>query len=125
MSNLQSLKGQINQCVASYNKSFMRQYKDNPDFGCCGSAVVLIGFGRKKKLKQLFDEAGMLGSEWEYCGKKMYVLEYNRNGGVAVPTQYIGYYAHRAELVVDVLKNWFISSALDNPPEVYAHSWVD
>lgn len=109
--------------VAEYNKVFMENHAE-PDFGECGSAVVLVGFGRKRKIKKQFEEAGLLGSSWEYCGKKMFVLEYDGNAGVSVPTQYAGYYRSRAGNVASTLKNFLEVEGVEGV-DVYVHSWVD
>ncbi len=46
------------------------------DCGSCGGSVVLIAFGRKRKIKQLFMDAGLISvdGDWHVYGKKHYII---------------------------------------------------
>lgn len=121
--NLVTLSERINRAVVQYNESFLAKHAE-PDFGECGNAVVLIGFGRKRKLKNAFEEALLVGSSWQYCGKKMFIFEYDGNAGIPVPTQYAGYYRERAYIVANVLEEWLDVMGYVGV-DVTVHSWID
>lgn len=114
---LNQMNQQINSELKLYDQKFRVEHKDMLDFGTCGSAVVLISFGRKRKIKEQFQEFGVTSEHtWPYYGKQCSVVKLPRQG---VGTQYIGYYEDRAKIVRDTIKQYF--PELD----VFVHSWVD
>ena len=121
--NISELKNRVANAVADYNKEFMATH-DEPDFGECGSAVVLISFGRKRKIKEAFLDEVLLGIDWSSASKKTFVFEYDGNAGVPVPTQYAGYYRQRAYLVSRILKEWLAENGQEGI-DVHVHSWID
>lgn len=114
---MEQIQKQIESELEAYDTKFREKHKDMLDFGMCGSAVVLIAFGRKRKVKQQFEDHNMIsGHVWPFYGK--------RCSSVNIPfptvgTQYVGYYEDRAKIVCEIIKQHF--PELD----VFVHSWVD
>lgn len=114
---LTQMKKQIESELEEYDQKFREDHKDMLDFGMCGSAVVLIPFGRKRKLKQIFEDHNIISNlDWIYYGRKCSVFNIPIQG---VGTQYVGYYEDRAKIVCEIIKQHF--------PELdaFVHSWVD
>ena len=110
----------VSNAVLEYEQDFARRNAGHLDFGTCGFAVVLLGFGRKRKIKQEFLEAGFISENrtWESRGQKEYVVELPRQ---TVNTQYMGFYEARAEAAVKVLREELEGTGV----EVNIHRWVD
>lgn len=116
--NLTMFKNEMNAAANIFDDQFKAEHNDCLDFGACGHAVVLVSFGRKRKIKQEFEDAGLLGMTWTSGGKKEYVVEIPRG---TVPTQNYGYYAGRAEMIAKLLRGYVEPEGVG----VRAHSWID
>lgn len=106
-----------NNAAAKFDENWIAK-NGRDDFGTCGSAVVLIGFGRLRKLKDEALASGVIkeNNTWERHGKKYYVAEYPR---VGVPTQNIDYFEGKAEAVRDALRESLPGA------DIFVHSWMD
>lgn len=89
------------------------------DFGTCGSAVVLIYTGRKKKVKDELIQSGIIdpNNTWDHYGNKHFVANFEKS---FVGGQNIDYYESQARAVVSAL-----SSIIPEGVDVDYHSWVD
>lgn len=118
--DLANLDSKICNAVLAHDDAFREKHADCLDFGHCGSAIVLLSFGRKRKIKEEFINAGIISENrtWDSYGRKEYVVELPRQ---TVPTQYMGYYEGRAEAAVKVLREELEGTGI----EVNIHRWVD
>lgn len=117
--DLANLDAKICNAVLAHDDAFREKHADCLDFGHCGSAVVLLSFGRKRKLKEQFIEAGIISENRTWCRTpKQYVVELPRQ---TVPTQYMGFYEGRAEAAKNVLREELEDLGI----EVNIHRWVD
>lgn len=121
--NFSELKNSVANAVANYNKEFMANH-DEPDFGMCGRAIVLLSFGRKRKIKNAFEDEVLLGMDWSSASKKSFVFEYDGNAGVVVPTQNIDYFEYRAKLVANIIREWLAENEVEGV-DVSVHTWID
>lgn len=115
--NFEAMKEDLYQAMKEYDAQFRRDHADCLDFGTCGFATVRIEFGRKRKIKEAFKEAGILGMEWS-DSPKSYTIEIPRS---TVPTQAIEYYENRAKAAADVINKHLEGEGV----EAYTYSWVD
>lgn len=118
--NFLNLHKNVVEAVAAHDKAFYEKHKEQLDFGCCGSAVVLLSFGRKRKIKEDFIKYGMISENntWSSYGRKEYVFNIPRS---TMPTQFMGFYEGRAEAAVKVLREELEGTGID----VNIHRWVD
>ena len=116
--NYVKLNTELSEAVAGFDAAFIEKHKDMLDFGDCGMALVMVFFGRKRKIKNEFMNAGLTSENRDMTvyGKKGYVIEVPRG---RVPTQYRGYYEDRARLVQKVLESYI------DDVEFHTHSWAD
>lgn len=120
---MENALAKANAAVAKFDQDYVneRNAKNEPiDFGTCGMAIVLLEFGRKRKLKTAAIEAGLISEKriWDVGSRKAYVALVNRG---KVPTQNIDYYVKSARVAVDVLREELEPLGVD----VSIHSWVD
>lgn len=112
----------VRDAVVAYNNDYNAKYYDENlgrlSADTCGNAVTLIKFGRKRKLKALFQEAGVLGFDWSDKG-----ISVDTNDLPRIPTQNLSYYEGRARVVRNAILGLFV--AFDIDLEVFNHSWVD
>lgn len=120
MENIYEIQNAVVKAVAAKDAEFVEKHKDQLDFGHCGYAVVLLSFGRKRKLKEDFIKAGLISENrtWGSYGRKEYVYELPAH---SVPTQYMGFFEDRAAAAVEVLRTALEGTGVD----VNIHRWVD
>jgi len=118
--NFAEIAQNVNAAVLAYEADFAYRNVGCLDFGHCGSAVILMSFGRKRKLKQSFIDAGFINEKntWGSNGKQQYVYRLNTP---TVGTQFMGFYVQRVEAAVAVLQE----ELGDTGVEIDIHSWVD
>ena len=118
--NYVEISRKVSEAVYAHDEAFYQKHKDCLDFGHCGSAVVLLSFGRKRKIKNDFIEADLISENrtWSSYGHKEYVFSLPSS---IIPTQYMEFYVNRAKAAVDVLREELDGSGV----EVNLHSWVD
>jgi hypothetical protein len=113
------VEAKMSNAVLDHDEAFREKYKDELDFGECGSAVVLLSFGRKRKIKEAFLNSEILdGTVWDSYGRKEYVVKLPK---ATVPTQYMGFFEGRAKAALDVLREELEGTGI----EVNIHRWVD
>lgn len=117
--DLTTIATKMYNAVTAYDDKFREEHAGNLDFGHCGSAIVLLGFGRKRKIKEEFINAFLISEKrtWMSRGPKEYVMKLPTP---TVPTQYMGYYEGRAEAAVKVLREELEGTGID----VNIHRWV-
>lgn len=109
-----NLRKELNAAAKSATESWVA-VNGKEDFGTCGYATVLVSFGRKRKLKELFEAEGVLGMGWSSTSKKSYSIDFS----VEHFTQNCDYYNHVARAVAERLRE------LCPELEVNVHSWID
>jgi len=114
------IEAKVCNAVLAYEEDFAFRNAGRLDFGTCGSAIVLLGFGRKRKIKQEFLDAGFIkeNNTWDSYGKKEYVFQLQQP---TVGTQYIGFYEDRVRAAVNVLREELEGTGV----EINKHTWVD
>jgi hypothetical protein len=114
------IEAKVCNAVLAYEEDFAFRNAGRLDFGTCGYAIVLLGFGRKRKIKQEFLDAGFIkeNNTWDSYGKKEYVFQLQKP---TVGTQYIGFYEDRVRAAVNVLREELDGTGVD----VNMHTWVD
>ena len=109
-----NLRKELNAAAKAATESWVAA-NGKEDFGTCGSAVVLVAFGRKRKLKELFEAEHILGMSWDSGSKKSYTISYDFERF----TQNCDYYNHVARAVQDRLQQLYPEL------EIKIHSWID
>lgn len=108
---MNTLRNKINRAANSVDTSLANG-------GTCGYGDVLVFFGRKKKLKELFIDEGMVP---DYCtdfyGKRAYYLCYKNPVG----TQSYEYNTKVAFAIYEAIKDDITKLGL----EITTHTWVD
>lgn len=109
----------MSNAALAYDDAFREKHADCLDFGHCGSAIILLSFGRKRKLIEQFKAAYLISEKRTWCGTpKQYVVELPT---ATVRTQYMGFYEGRAEAAAKVLREELEGTGI----EVNIHRWVD
>ncbi|MDX1532649.1 MAG: hypothetical protein R3230_00425 [Nitrosopumilaceae archaeon] len=118
--NFAELHKKVSIAVCKHDADFLENHEECIDFGHCGYAVVLLSFGRKRKIKNQFIEHNLINENrtWEMYGRKEYVIELPPH---AVPTQYMGFFEGRAEAAAKILREELDGTGI----EVNIHRWVD
>jgi hypothetical protein len=118
---LETINTKVSKAVLAFDDKFREDHADMLDFGTCGFAVVLLSFGRKRKIKNECLEAGFISedSTWEDSyGHKSFSVELPKQ---TVPTQNMGYYEGRASAAVQVLCAELEGTGI----QINIHRWVD
>lgn len=81
--NIQDAIANAKAAGTAYDQEFVAKYAETGlDFGTCGMAVILIGFGRKRKLKQEAKDAGLIDFDtWKRYGQTYMVSENRARSG--------------------------------------------
>ena len=116
--NYDDLKNTVKTALQGFNEAYVKAH-GRGDNGTCGSAVALISFGRKSKLRKELIEAGLVEDfTWSFFGKKFYTIKIPRLDS-DLGTQNVAYDEGRAGTVVGIFKEAFPEF------EVMRHSWMD
>ena len=122
---IQTLKTAHQAGIEAAKKNAQVYAECNPlDHGSCGGAVVLIAFGRKRKIKQLFLDAGIIkdSDDWNIYGCKHYVIDLDFYGQIAVKN----YNQQNASYKEMALREY--KTTLENLIEgldLFVHTWSD
>lgn len=116
--NIENLRERMDNAAKKFNEEWTASGRE--DRGCCGMAVLLLSFGRKRKIKEQFMEEGIINenSTWDYCGIKCYVV---RCGVERLPMQVINYPEGRERAIRDEIEEDMKELGI----EVFVNSWID
>ena len=123
--NIQTLKTAHQAGIEAAKKNAQLFSELHPkDSGSCGGAVVLIAFGRKRKIKQLFIDAEIIkdSDDWDIYGRKHFVIQLDFYGQIAVKNynqQNVSYKEMALREYKTTLEN--LVEGLD----IFVHTWSD
>lgn len=123
--NIETIKTAHQAGIEAARKNAQVFAKCNPhDFGSCGGAVVLIAFGRKRKIKQLFLDAELIkeDDDWDIYGRKHFCINLHFSSQIAVKN----YSQQNASYKEMALREY--KTTLENLIEgldLFVHTWCD
>lgn len=116
--NFDQVKLDMQAAVNEFSEDFIDK-NGHADVGMCGYGKVMVHFGRKKKIKKAFEDAGMLGMKWT-SGE--YTVDAH------LPPEHVQSYEYNTGCASAALK--VFSKAVQESPEcagirIYHHYWID
>ena len=124
MINIKTLKtAHISAINAAAKNALLFSELHPNDFGSCGGAVVLIAFGRKRKIKQLFIDAKIIkeDDDWDIYGRKHFCIKIDSNDYMVK-----GYNQQNASYKEHALREY--KTTLENlidGLDLFVHTWSD
>lgn len=107
--------------IGEAQRAAKKYSEENPhDFGSCGGCMIIIQFGRKRKMKEMFFESGIISEsdETSMYGKKGYSFKH-------FTWQVPGYNQQNANYKESALRAYVKAFRAFTGIELILHTWCD